>query len=261
MLLKGKKGIIFGALNENSIAWKAALKCVQEGAEIILTNTEIAIRFGDVEELGKLCNAPVIAADATSVEDLENLVDKAMEHFGGQFDFVLHAVAMSQNLRKGRIYEDLSYEFYKKTLDVSAMSFHKLLQTLYKKDAVKEWGSVLALTYIAGDRAMFGYSDMADAKAMLQSIMRNFGLIYGTYKHVRVNTISQSPTPTTAGTGIDRMAEMQDYVGKISPLGNATAEECADYIAVMFSDYTRKVTMQNLYNDGGYSTMLPQMYI
>lgn len=256
-LLNGKKGIIFGALNEQSIAWKAAVRCAEEGAQIVLTNTAVAIRLGSVTALAEQCNAPVIAADATSVADLENLVDQAMEHFGGQFDFVLHSVGMSPNIRKGKPYDDLNYDFFLKTVDISALSFHKLLQTLYKKDAVREGGSILALTYIAGDRAMPGYGDMADAKAMLQSITRNFGYVFGSEKKVRVNTISQSPTMTTAGQGIAGMQEMFEYTDRVSPLGNADADDCADYITVLFSDYTRKVTMQNLYNDGGYSSILP----
>ena len=259
-ILKGKKGIIFGALNEHSIAWKAAVKAVEEGAEIVLTNTAMAVRLGTIKELAQQCNAPLIEADATSVADLENLTDKAMEHFGGKFDFVLHAVGMSPNIRKGKPYTDVNYDFFFKTLDISALSFHKLLQTLYKKDAVNEGGSIVALTYIAGDRAMLGYGDMADAKAMLQSIMRNFGMIYGREKGVRVNTVSQSPTMTTAGQGISGLRQMYDYVDSISPLGNASAEDCADYVVTLFSDLTRKVTLQNLYNDGGFSSLLPFPY-
>lgn len=256
-ILEGKKGIIFGALNEHSIAWKAALKAVEEGARIVLTNTAMALRLGTVSELAGICNAPLIEADATSVSDLENLVDKAMEHFSGRFDFILHAVGMSPNIRKGRPYTDVNYDFFNKTMDISALSFHKLLQTVYKKDAVREGGSIVALTYIAADRAMVGYSDMADAKAMLQSITRNFGIILGKERKIRVNTVSQSPTATTAGSGIAGMDKMLEYTDKASPLGNADAGDCADYITMLFSDYTRKVTMQNLYNDGGFSSILP----
>ncbi len=258
-LLKGRKGLIFGALNDKSIAWKVAELAVAEGAEIVLTNTPVSIRLGEINRLAEQCGTIVIPADATSVADLEALVDGTMEHFGGKFDFVLHAVAMSPNIRKGRPYTDVNYDFFQKTVDISAMSFHKLLQTLYKKDALNEWGSVVALSYIAADRAMPGYNDMADAKAMLQSITRNFGLIYGREKHVRINTVSQSPTMTTAGQGIDGMAEMVGYADRISPLGNATAEDCAGYVITLFSDLTRKVTMQNLYHDGGYSSLLPVM--
>ena len=272
-LLKGRKGLIFGALNDKSIAWKVAELAVAEGAEIVLTNTPVSIRLGEINRLAEQCGTIVIPADATSVADLEALVDGTMEHFGGKFDFVLgtmehfggkfdfvlHAVAMSPNIRKGRAYTDVNYDFFQKTVDISAMSFHKLLQTLYKKDALNEWGSVVALSYIAADRAMPGYNDMADAKAMLQSITRNFGLIYGREKHVRINTVSQSPTMTTAGQGIDGMTEMVGYADRISPLGNATAEDCAGYVITLFSDLTRKVTMQNLYHDGGYSSLLPVM--
>lgn len=258
-LLKGRKGLIFGALNDKSIAWKVAELAVAEGAEIVLTNTPVSIRLGEINRLAEQCGTIVIPADATSVADLEALVDGTMEHFGSKFDFVLHAVAMSPNIRKGRPYTDVNYDFFQKTVDISAMSFHKLLQTLYKKDALNEWGSVVALSYIAADRAMPGYNDMADAKAMLQSITRNFGLIYGHEKHVRINTVSQSPTMTTAGQGIDGMTEMVGYADRISPLGNATAEDCAGYVITLFSDLTRKVTMQNLYHDGGYSSLLPVM--
>lgn len=258
-LLKGKKGLIFGALNDKSIAWKVAELAVAEGAEIVLTNTPVSLRLGEINRLAEQCGTIVIPADATSVADLEALVDGTMEHFGGKFDFVLHAVAMSPNIRKGRPYTDVNYDFFQKTVDISALSFHKLLQTLYKKDALNEWGSVVALSYIAADRAMPGYNDMADAKAMLQSITRNFGLLYGHEKHVRINTVSQSPTMTTAGQGIDGMKEMVEYADRISPLGNATAEDCAGYVLTLFSDLTRKVTMQNLYHDGGYSSLLPVM--
>ena len=258
-LLKGKKGLIFGALNDKSIAWKVAELAVAEGAEIVLTNTPVSLRLGEINRLAEQCGTIVIPADATSVADLEALVDGTMEHFGGKFDFVLHAVAMSPNIRKGRPYTDVNYDFFQKTVDISALSFHKLLQTLYKKDALNEWGSVVALSYIAADRAMPGYNDMADAKAMLQSITRNFGLLYGHEKHVRINTVSQSPTMTTAGQGIDGMKEMVGYADRISPLGNATAEDCAGYVLTLFSDLTRKVTMQNLYHDGGSSSLLPVM--
>lgn len=256
-LLKGKKGIITGALNDMSIAWKVAQKAVEEGAEIVLTNTPVSIRLGTINELAEQTGSIVLPADATSVADLDALVDGTMEHFGGKFDFVLHSIGMSPNIRKGRGYADVNYDFFAKTVDISALSFHKMLQSLYKKDALNPGASVVALTYIAGDRAMAGYGDMADAKAMIQSVARNFGLILGREKGVRVNTVSQSPTMTTAGQGISGMDKMIDYVNDISPLGNATADDCADYIITLFSDLTRKVTMQNLYNDGGFSSILP----
>lgn len=254
-LLKGKRGIIFGALNEQSIAWKVAERAVEEGAQIVLTNTPVSIRLGAVNELAERLGTIVIPADATSVEDLENLVDKSLEHFGDKIDFVLHAVGMSPNVRKGIPYESIDYANYLKTIDISALSFHKVLQTLYKRDAMADYGSVVALSYIAAQRTVEGYSDMAEAKAMLESIARSFGSIYGRKRNVRVNTVSQSPTMTTAGQGIAGMGAMFDYTDKLSPLGNATAEDCADYVVTLFSDLTRKVTMQNLYHDGGYSSM------
>ena len=254
-LLKGKKGIIFGALNDQSIAWKAALKAHEEGAELVLTNTPVSIRLGTINELAEQCNALVVPADATSLDDLGALVDAAMEHFGGQFDFVLHSVGMSPNIRKNKPYEDTNYDFFGKTLDISALSFHKLLNVLYKKDALKEWGSAVALTYIAAQRTFQGYNDMADAKALLESITRSFGVIYGKKRHVRVNTVSQSPTKTTAGSGIAGMEEMFTYADKMSPLGNASASDCADYIVSLFSNLTKHVTMQNLYHDGGFSSV------
>lgn len=256
-LLKGKKGIITGALNDMSIAWKVAERAVEEGAEIVLTNTALSLRMGVINQLAEKTNSIVIPADATSTEELDNMVEQAMQHFGGKIDFVLHSIGMSPNIRKGIGYQELNYAFYAKTLDISAMSYHKLLQTLYKKDALNQGGSVVALTYIAGDRAMLGYGDMADAKAMLQSITRNFGLILGREKQVRVNCVSQSPTMTTAGQGIAGMQKMIGYVDNVSPLGNADANDCADYVITLFSDLTRKVTMQTLYNDGGYSSILP----
>ena len=254
-LLKGKRGIVFGALNEHSIAWKVAERAVEEGAEIVLTNTSISLRMGDINRLAERCNAPVIAADATSVEDLESLVDKAMEHFGGKIDFVLHSVGMSPNVRKNIPYQQLNYTFLDKTLDISAISFHKLMQVLYSKSAMNEWGSIVALTYMAAQRTFVGYGDMADAKALLESVARSFGAIFGRDYKVRVNTVSQSPTATTAGKGIAGMGGMLDFAEAMSPLGNATAEDCADYCVTLFSDLTRKVTMQNLYHDGGFSNM------
>ena len=254
-LFKGKRGIIFGALNSASIAWKVAERAVAEGAEIVLTNTPISLRMGELNDLAERLNAPVIAADATSVEDLENLIDKAMEHFGGKIDFVLHSVGMSPNVRKNIPYSELNYTFLDKTLDISAISFHKVMQVLYNKHAMNEWGSIVALTYLAAQRTFVGYGDMADAKALLESIARSFGAIFGKEHKVRVNTISQSPTPTTAGKGIAGMESMLNFANAMSPLGNASADECADYCVTLFSDLTRKVTMQNLYHDGGFSSM------
>ncbi|MDE6116058.1 MAG: SDR family oxidoreductase [Duncaniella sp.] len=254
-LLKGKRGVIFGALNDKSIAWKVAEKAVEEGATITLSNTPVAVRMGEVSDLGKKLNAEVIPADATNVEDLEMVFQKSMEILGGKIDFVLHSIGMSPNVRKKRLYDDIDYDLLNKTLDISAVSFHKMIQCAKKLDAINDYGSILALSYIAAQRTMFGYNDMADAKALLESIARSFGYIYGREKHVRINTISQSPTATTAGSGVKGMESLMDFANRMSPLGNANADECADYCIVMFSDLTRKVTMQNLYHDGGFSNM------
>ena len=254
-LLKGKRGIIFGALNEESIAWKVAVKAVEEGASITLSNTAMALRMGTLDQLSKQLNAPVIAADATSVEDLEKVFAESVQLLGGKIDFVLHSIGMSPNVRKKRLYDDLDYGMLDKTLDISAISFHKMLQVAKKLNAINEYGSVVALSYIAAQRTMFGYNDMADAKALLESIARSFGYIYGREHNVRVNTISQSPTMTTAGSGVKGMDKLFDFANRMSPLGNASADECADYCIVMFSDLTRKVTMQNLFHDGGFSSV------
>ena len=254
-LLKGKRGIIFGALNEDSIAWKVAVKAAEEGAQLTLSNTPMALRMGTLDNLAEQIGAPVIPADATSVEDLQKVFEESMRVLGGKVDFVLHSIGMSPNVRKHRTYDDLDYGYLQKTLDISAISFHKMLQTAKKLDAIAEYGSVVALTYVASQRTFFGYNDMADAKSMLESIARSFGYIYGREKHVRVNTISQSPTATTAGKGIKDIDNMMDFSDKMSPLGNANAEECANYCVMMFSDFTRKVTMQNLFHDGGFSSM------
>ncbi|MCT4638897.1 MAG: SDR family oxidoreductase [Bacteroidales bacterium] len=254
-LLKGKKGIIFGALNDMSIAWKVAEKAHEEGAEFVLTNTPVAIRMGDISSLADKTGSKVIPVDATNIQDLEKLITESMEALGGKIDFVLHSIGMSPNVRKGKSYDDLDYNYYAKTLDVSAMSFHKVLQVARKLDAINEWGSVVALSYVAAQRTLYGYNDMADAKSMLESIARSFGYIYGRDKKIRVNTVSQSPTVTTAGSGVKGIDSLIDFSERMSPLGNATAEECADYCITLFSDLTRKVTMQNLFHDGGFSNM------
>lgn len=254
-LLKGKRGIIFGALNDMSIAWKVAERAVEEGATITLSNTPVAVRMGDVSKLGEKLGAEILPADATNVEDLEMVFTKSMEILGGKIDFVLHSIGMSPNVRKKRLYDDLDYDLLNKTLDISAVSFHKMIQAAKKLDAIADHGSIVALSYMAAQRTMFGYNDMADAKALLESIARSFGYIYGREKQVRINTISQSPTLTTAGSGVKGMESLMDFANRMSPLGNATADECADYCIVMFSDLTRKVTMQNLYHDGGFSSM------
>jgi len=254
-LLKGKKGIIFGALNEKSIAWHVALKAWQHGAELVLTNSPVAIRMGTIYELAGLTESKIIPADATSMVDIDKLIAESMEIFGGRFDFILHSIGMSPNVRKDIPYEKTSYENMLKTFDISALSFHRILQTAYKYDAINEWGSVVALSYVASQRTLVGYNDMGDAKALLESIARSFGYIYGRDRKVRINTISQSPTPTTAGSGVHGIESLLDFSDRMSPLGNATAEECADYCIALFSDLTRKVTMQNLYHDGGFSSM------
>jgi enoyl-[acyl-carrier protein] reductase I len=254
-LLKGKKGIIFGALDNKSIAWKVAELAHEEGAVFTLSNTATALRFGEIDELAEKCNATVITADATSVEDLTNVFTKSMEILGGKVDFVLHSIGMSLNVRKHRVYNDLNYEYLNKTLDISAVSFHKMLQVANKMDAINEWGSVVGLSYVAAQRTLYGYNDMADAKALLESIARSFGYIYGREKKIRVNTISQSPTRTTAGSGVKGIDGLMDFTERMSPLGNATSEECAMYCITLFSDLTRKVTMQNLFHDGGFSSM------
>ncbi|MBT3382347.1 MAG: SDR family oxidoreductase [Prolixibacteraceae bacterium] len=254
-LLQGKKGIIFGALNPDSIAWKVAERAHEEGATLTLTNTPVALRMGETKSLADKLNTIVIGADATKVEDLNNLFIESMEVLGGKIDFVLHSIGMSPNVRKERHYSDLDYNYLDKTLDVSAVSFHKVLQTAKKLDAINEWGSVVALSYVAAQRTFFGYNDMADAKSLLESIARSFGYIYGRERHVRINTISQSPTLTTAGSGVKGFDRLLDFSERMSPLGNASAEECADYTITLFSDLTKKVTMQNLFHDGGFSNM------
>lgn len=254
-LLAGKKGIVFGALDDKSIAWKVAERCVEEGASITLTNAPVAMRFGGIQELGEKLNAEVIPADATSLEDIENLFDKSMEVLGGKIDFVLHAIGMSLNVRKKKEYTDLNYDWMQKTFDISAISFHKVMQVAMKKDAINDWGSILALTYIAAQRTFPDYNEMAESKALLESFARSFGYHWAKKGNVRVNTISQSPTMTTAGSGVKGFDEFFNYADKMSPLGNASADACADYCVTMFSDFTKYVTMQNLFHDGGFSSM------
>jgi len=258
-LLNGKKGIIFGALDSKSIAWKIAERAYEQGAVFTLSNTPVALRFGEINLLSEKCHAEIIPADATSVSDLQQVFSRTMEIFGGKVDFVLHSIGMSMNVRKGREYDDLDYDYFLKTIDVSAVSFHKMLQVAKKMDAINNWGSILALTYIAAQRTLVGYNDMADAKSLLESIARSFGYIYGREKNVRINTISQSPTKTTAGSAIKGMDGLIDFTERMSPLGNATADECADFSVVLFSDLSRKVTMQNIYHDGGFSSMAMSM--
>lgn len=254
-LLKGKRGIIFGALNEMSIAWKVAEKAHEEGARFTLTNTPVALRLGTLDELAKKTGSEILPADATNVQDVELVLKKSMEILGGKVDFILHSIGMSPNVRKGLPYDALNYEYFLKTLDISALSFHKLLLLARKNDAIEDWGSVVALSYVAAQRTLYGYNDMGDAKALLESIARSFGYIYGRDKKIRVNTISQSPTITTAGSGVKGIDTLIDFTERMSPLGNATGDDCANYCITLFSDLTRKVTMQNLFHDGGFSSM------
>ncbi|MDD4033599.1 MAG: enoyl-ACP reductase [Bacteroidales bacterium] len=254
-LLKGKKGIIFGALNDQSIAWKVAEKAHEEGAEFILSNAPAALRMGDIQTLADKCDSIVVPADATNLDDLQAVFETAMERFGGKIDFILHSIGMSPNVRKGIPYDQLNYANFLKTLDISALSLHKMLQVARNLDVLNTWGSVVSLTYVASQRTLVGYGDMADAKALLESVTRSFGYIYGRDKKVRINTVSQSPTMTTAGSGIKGMGSLLDFSERMSPLGNATAEECANFCITLFSDLTRKITMQNIFHDGGFSSM------
>jgi len=253
-LLKGKRGIITGALDENSIAWKVALRAHEEGATFVLTNAPIAMRLGEINKLAEATNSKIIPADATSVEDLTKLYTESMEHLGGKIDFVLHSIGMSVNIRKNIPYTELNYEFYQKGIDVSALTLHKMLAVAHKLDALNEHASVVALSYIGAQRVYPFYTDMADIKALLESIARTFGYHYGKSKKVRINTVSQSPTKTTAGGGIKGFTDFYDFAQMQSPLGNASAEDCANFCVALFSDLTKMVTMQNLYHDGGYST-------
>jgi enoyl-[acyl-carrier protein] reductase I len=253
-LLAGKKGIITGALDQKSIAWKVAEKCVEQGAEIVLSNAPVALRMGTINELAEKTNAKVIACDVSNNEDVDKLIDESMETFGGKFDFLLHSIGMSLNVRKGKEYTSLNYDWMHKTLDISAISFHKMMQSCYQKDAIKDWGSVIGLSYIAAQRVFPDYNEMADAKALLESFARSFGYQYGKHRKVRVNTISQSPTVTTAGSGVKGFSDFISFADQMSPLGNADADSCADYCITLFSDLSRMVTMQNLYHDGGFSS-------
>jgi len=252
-LLAGKKGIIFGALNEDSIAWKIAEKAYEQGAKFVLTNAPVAMRMGAINNLAEKTESIVVPADATNMDDLNQLFEKAEEHLGGKLDFVLHSIGMSVNVRKGKHYTELNYDWLEKGWDVSAVSFHRVMQVAWKREAMNDWGSILALTYIAAQRTFPDYNDMADNKAYLESIARSFGYHWGVRNKVRVNTISQSPTPTTAGSGVKGFGGFINYAEKMSPLGNATADDCADYAITLFSDLSRKVTMQNLFHDGGFS--------
>ena len=254
MILKGKRGIISGALDESSIAWKVAERCHDEGAEFTLTNAPMAMRMGKINELGEKCSAEIIGADLTSIEEIENLYEKSLSKMNGKIDFILHSVGMSPNVRKKKEYGDLNYDWLNKTLDVSAISFHKMLQVAEKNNVLNEWSSSVALSYVAAQRTFPFYSDMAEAKSLLESIARSYGYRLGKLNNSRVNTISQSPTITTAGSGISGFQAFFNYAEKMSPLGNATADECANYCIFLFSDMSKKITMQNLFHDGGFSS-------
>lgn len=254
-ILKGKRGLISGALDNDSIAWKIAEKAYAEGAEIVLTNAPVALRMGKINELAEKTNSIVIGADATSIEDITNLYEKSIERLGGKLDFILHSIGMSINVRKKKAYTETKYDWMQKTFDISAISFHKFMQVAYQKDVMNDWGSILGLSYIAAQRTFPDYGEMAESKALLESFARSFGYHWAKKNHVRVNTISQSPTMTTAGKGVKGFQEFFDYSNKMSPLGNATADDCAAYCISLFSDYTKYVTMQNLYHDGGFSNM------
>ena len=253
-ILKGKRGIITGALNDMSIAWKVAELAHAEGGQFVLSNAPVAMRMGEINKLAAATGSMIVPADATNDADLEKLFAEATAKLGGPIDFLLHSIGMSPNVRKGRKYDDLNYEWYKQTLDVSAMSFHRMLQAAHKANALAEGASVVALTYIAAQRVFPDYGDMADAKALLESIGRGWGYRLGKDKKVRVNTVSQSPTMTTAGSGIKGFDGFFGFAQEMSPLGNAPAEACANFCLALFSDYTRYVTMQNLYHDGGFSS-------
>jgi enoyl-[acyl-carrier protein] reductase I len=252
-LLKGKKGIIFGALDERSIAWRVALACHREGAEFVLSNAPISLRMGQLDALSAETGAPIIPCDVANDDEVEALITQVKEKFG-KVDFILHAIGMSPNIRKKKEYEDIDYKFLQQTLDISAISLHRVLHYAhYVHDMIADGGSVIALSYIGAQRIFSKYSDMNDAKALLESIARNYGSRLGG-KGIRVNTISQGPTKTSAGSGIKGFDGMFDFAELLSPLGNPSADECADYCVVMFSDLTKKVTMQNLFHDGGFSS-------
>ncbi len=252
-ILSGKRGIIFGAVDERSLAWHVALRCAEEGASLVLTNTSAAIQLGTISELAGAKGWELIACDATNVDDLRAFLSRAQEILGGKIDFVLHAVAQSTNLRRHKKYEQASYNYFQQTIDISALSLHKLLSVALETDAIAEHGSVVALSYIASERYFYGYNDMADAKAMLESIARQMGALYGRKRGVRVNIVSQSPTPTRAGGGWKEIEFFYRYSDHLSPLGNANADDCAGVCVALFSDLMQRVTMQTIYSDGGFA--------
>lgn len=249
-LLKGKKGIIFGALDERSIAWRIALACKREGAEFSLSNAPVALRFGSLDDLADQTGSEIFPCDVTKEEEVEELMQNLKEEHG-KIDFILHAIGMSPNVRKNQKYEELNYAWNQQTLDISAVSLHKVIHFADQADILNDGGSIVALSYIGAQRIFSKYSDMNDAKALLESIARNYGSRLAD-RGIRVNTISQAPTKTSAGSGIKGFDGMYTFADKIAPMGNPTADECADYCVTLFSDLTRKVTMQNLYHDGGF---------
>lgn len=251
-LLKGKKGLIFGALDERSIAWRIALACDREGAEFSLSNAPVALRFGELDELAEQTGAEVFPCDVSKEEEVEKLMQKVKEEHG-KIDFMLHAIGMSPNVRKNQGYEELNYQWMQKTLDISAISLHKAIRYADEADILNDGASIIALSYIGAQRIFSKYSDMNDAKALLESIARNYGSRLAD-RGIRVNTVSQAPTKTSAGSGIKGFDGMYTFADKLAPLGNPSADECADYCVTLFSDLSRKVTMQNLYHDGGFVT-------
>ena len=252
-LLEGKSGIISGALVESSIAWAIAEAAHREGARFALTNAPVARRLGSLDDLAERTSSPIIWADATDDADVEKLFEETKEHFG-QIDFIVHAIGMGLNVRKNRPYENLNYEWYRKTLDISAVSLHRFVHHAMETEALADGGSIVALSYIGAQRVFSKYSEMGDAKALLESIVRSYGYRLGR-RGIRINSISQSPTKTVAGGGIKGFDAMFEFADRIAPLGNADAASCADYTVTLLSDYTRMVTMQTLYHDGGFSTM------
>ncbi len=253
-LLEGKKGVIFGALVESSIAWSIAEAVHREGGEFVLSNAPVAKRFGDLDTLAEETgDSPIIYADATKQEDLEDLFERARDEYG-PLDFVVHAIGMGVNIRKNKAYEELDYNWLHQTLDISAMSLHRVITAADEQEALADGGSIVALSYIGAQRTFSKYSEMGDAKALLESIVRSYGYRLAD-RRIRLNAISQSPTRTTAGKGIEGFDAMFEFGDRISPLGNADAESCADYTVTLLSDLSRMVTMQTLYHDGGFSSM------
>ena len=252
-LLKGKKGVIFGALDDRSIAWAIAERVHEEGGSFILSNAPVAQRLGTLDTLAEKTNSQIVWADATKDEDMANLFSEAKESLGG-IDFIVHAIGMGLNVRKKKPYQELNYEWYKRTLDISAISLHRVIHHAEQSGALNDNGSIVALTYIGAQRTFSAYSEMGDAKALLESIVRSYGYRLGR-RGIRINAISQGPTRTVAGSGIAGFDAMFEFAENLSPLGNPDAQCCADYTATLLSDLTRGVTMQTLYHDGGFSTM------